>query len=647
MESVAAASQSLDMSLEQVLSRATTIAHGTTVGLNALLTRSGAKVGLLTTAGFESTLHIAKANKIIGLDDEDIQDPRKWAKPGVFLSRRQIAGVKERIGSDGQVLEPMDIPQARAAIRALGDQGCESIAICLLWSFANPVHELALEELVRQELPGLPISVSSELAPSPGEYERTTCVAINAYLAPLMQGYLDELQTVLRIGGFTGQLYIVASDGSLKTVEATRDQPVFTMSSGPVAGLMAARHLAKRKGLARLIATDVGGTSFDVGLVVDHQLPQQARPMIERNFVNFPMVDVRSIGTGGGSVAWVDEDLGALKVGPHSAGAAPGPACYGLGGTSPTVTDAVVALGYVDHLAGGLHPDRELAGKAIDFAIARPLGMTTVEAAEGVLAVASAQMADLIRRSAHQNGYDARSFTAVAYGGAAAQYAGLYARHLGIQQVIVPLLASVFSASGTTVGGQAIIARRRLPPIGLALARASLEVVVEELERSVRAELAAVDPDRRSGPLKYRCGLRFTRQLKDIVVSCERSALLGAGGAELGRLFRAEYERLVGPRSAGIPNEIELVEVMVEAEVPVVAHLTGDDLRGEASSGRRTRLAWFGGVQLPGNVIPWVELSPGEPVAGPAFIELPTTTVVVYPGQMATVDDQRDLLIEI
>ncbi|MGE3621100.1 MAG: hydantoinase/oxoprolinase family protein, partial [Acidimicrobiia bacterium] len=612
---------------------------------NAVLTHTGAREGLLMTAGFESPVHMARTNKVLGLVDDELRDPSKWSKPAQVVARRDIRGLRERIDADGAVRVALDERHAAAQIRSLVDDGCESLAVCLLWSCFNPVHERRLRELVEQERPGIPVTISADLSPSPGEYERAVAATVNAYLGPLMQDYLDRLLAALRDRRFAGELVIVGSDGALKAMSEARDLPVTTLSSGPVAGLMASQDLAARLGSRRLMATDVGGTSFDVGLVLDHELPMSARPMINRNTVNLEMVEVRSIGTGGGSIAWIDEDLGSLRVGPQSAGASPGPACYGRGGEEPTLTDAIAVLGYVDTLVGGLQLDRSLATKAVRTRLAEPLGLEVVRAAQGVLTVAASQMADLMSRTAHQRGHAVQEFTVAAYGGAAAQYAGLYARALGVAEVVIPVLASVFSAHGTTVGGRRSVAVRRYRPAPLTDRIGEVPQIVAELEREARAMAHKIDPNFDEPTLRHTCRLRFAGQIKDLSIVVERAALVEGDLEAIGRTYRSAYETLVGPRAAAVDSAIELVELAVEASVPLASR--SDGLRVTLGSGgdvATERRAWFDGEELVCPVMTWADLSE-VPVAGPAFVVLPTTTVVVYPGQLVRLAPTGDIVL--
>ncbi len=339
----------------------------------------------------------------------------------------------------------------------------------------DPAHEERLAVLAADAAPGLPVTVSSRLASRIGEYERMTTTVINACVAPLVSAYLTRLESRLRGLGFDGAFLVMRMGGGVLPARVAARHPVETLRSGPAGGVSAAQRLAADAGVANVITTDVGGTSFDVGLIIDGEPVSAARPAIRRLPLATRAVDIESIGTGGGSVAWIDEALGALKMGPKSAGADPGPAAYGLGHSyhSRPLTDAAVVLGWVRRLGGSLALDVDAARDAVEREIAKPLGIDIVTAAEGMVSVACEQMRDLIRRATFQRGHDPSEFTLVAYGGAGPQYAGRYAADLGVDRVLIPMLAGSLSAYGALTGGLHVARRARCPaPTGSRGARA-------------------------------------------------------------------------------------------------------------------------------------------------------------------------------
>lgn len=649
--SLGVAARSLGQSLRDILLATDILSHGTTVGLNALLTNSGARVGLLVTAGFEATLPMARSNKVHGLPDEDSINALKWRKPELLVPRRRIVGVRERIDVSGNIVVPLDEEQARHAIRQLVARDAQAISIALMWSPVNGSHERRLAELVAEEAPGLHVTLSSELAPRIGEYERTATVAMNAYVAPLVGDYLSSLDAALRDEGFSGLFLIVTMGGGVRRAHSLRDAPVHLLQSGPVGGIMAARQLGARLGHTDVLATDVGGTSFDVGLVVGSTLPIASRPRIIRHSLAVPVIDLASIGTGGGSIAYADPELGVLRVGPQSAGSMPGPACYGRGGTQPTVTDAAVVLGHLDHLGGALTLDRRAARSALT-PLAATLGLDIEDAAEGILRVANAQMADLVRRASVQRGHDPRNFVLYAYGGAAPQHVGRYAAEIGVKAIVIPRLAPEFSAWGAASSDMRTSYEIELPARPLSHFLDAEIDAFARLEQRARAEfegLAETGLTAAGLPgaveIRRRIGLKFSRQLHRIDIDVPSSLLGSTEIAAAEAAFRARYEQIVGRGSAHAKSMIELAALVVEARMPIV--MPGSTSTPKLGTPRpvRHRLAWFGGREMETPVFLWAGLGLETTISGPAFIESEQTTVVIYPGQTATTDVDGNLMI--
>lgn len=635
------AAAELGTSLAQLLVDTDVLAHGTTVGLNALLTGTGARVGLLTTAGFESTMAMAKSNKIHDLSVLDRQNPTRWAKPQSVVHRGDIAGIVGRIDASGREVEALDEHHARAAIDRLVARGVESLAVCLLWSPANPAHEQRVLELAAEQAPNLRITASCRIASRIGEYERMSTAVIDAYIAPLVSSYLEQLEQQLRALGLRGAFLVMRTGGGLQPAALARTHPIHTLRSGPAGGLTATQQLATRDGYPNVIATDVGGTSFDVGLVIDGELQYARRPTVNRLPLATRVIDIESIGTGGGSIAWLDPALGSLRVGPQTAAAYPGPACYGLGGTRPTLTDAAAVLGYVQRLGGTLELDRDAAAEAIRKEIAEPLAMEVEAAAEGIVRVACEQMRDLVRRSTIQRGYDPSDFALLVYGGAGPQYGARFAAGLGVRAVVIPLLAAGLSAYGALAGDLRVRVDRDLRPQPLADAMALVERAFAEVEPEVRDQLRGAGHEAAIEIVRT-VGLRFYRQLHRIDVEAEP-------GADLDRLvdrFRARYEHVVGAGTAPENAPVEIVSVGVEAflrtEVPPVPTraATVAEPTGHHS-------AVFDGVRHECAVYAWPALGAGQRIAGPAFVEAETTTAIIPPGGVATVSTEGDLHLEL
>ena len=421
------------------------LAHGTTVATNAVLERKGGRLGIITTEGFRDTLEIGRQMR------REMYEVRLDPQTPVFLApRARRLGVRERIGPQGEVIEPLDESSVRAALDRLVAAGVECIAVCLLFSFVNPSHERRVREMARADHPGLEISLSSEVDPAFREYERTAVTAFDAYIKPTVRRYLTRLGTRLAGAGVPAPLQVMQSRGGLSSADLARDRPVRLFLSGPAAGVIGGQATGTAAEFDDLITLDVGGTSSDIALVSGAKPLLRAEGVIDGFPVRVPMVDVNAIGAGGGSIAWLD-DAGGLRVGPRSAASDPGPACYARGGTEPTVTDASVVLGFLDpgRFAGGaIRLDPSRAVDAIRDRVAEPLGLDVEDAAAGIHRVVNAQMAEGIRLVSVRQGFDPREFTLVAMGGAGPLHACALAADLGIARVVVPRHPGVLSAAG-------------------------------------------------------------------------------------------------------------------------------------------------------------------------------------------------------
>ncbi|MGH8738967.1 MAG: hydantoinase/oxoprolinase family protein, partial [Burkholderiales bacterium] len=447
------AADRLGLSFEDFCAQIRVLTHGTTVGTNALIQRKGAKIGLITTKGHEDVMHIMRGSR--GVTSRDLKKVVHFPesqKPEPIVPKRLIEGVSERIDCFGEVVVPLNEEQAEAAIRRLVAQGVEAIAVCFLWSFRHPAHELRVKEMVRRIAPKLFVSCSVDIAPKWGEYERTAATVLNGYIGPVMARYLENLAKRLRSAGYRQPLQIAQCGGGSISVDKAMGSPLLTLDSGPVSGVTGSVYLGSVMGIENIITTDMGGTSFDVGIV------HGGRPQYSfvSNVVQYeyflPKVDIQAIGSGGGSLARVVPATRTLQVGPESAGADPGPACYGKGGEMPTVTDADVVLGYINpdnFLGGRMRLDRAKAVAAVQK-VADGLGLSLHETASGIARVAEFKMADIIRKMTVEKGFDPREFTLFAFGGAGPAHAGVFGAELGVKKIIVPQkeIASTWCAFG-------------------------------------------------------------------------------------------------------------------------------------------------------------------------------------------------------
>jgi N-methylhydantoinase A len=456
--------------------------------------------------------------------------------------------------------------------------------------------------------------------------------------------YLERLEARLKSEGFGGLLAVMRMGGGILPVRIARHSPVQTLHSGPVGGVSGAARVGAALGQHSVITADVGGTSFDVGLVVDGEVTYSTKPMIERQALAIPVVDVTSIGTGGGSIAWLDPSLGTLRVGPQSAGAVPGPACYGRGGTRPTVTDAAVVLGWLDRLGSQLTLDRDAACAAVADGVAGPLGRTLEEAADGILQVACEQMRDLVRRTTLQRGHDPADFVLYAFGGAGPQYAGRFAAGLGVSELVVPSLAAEFSAFGAVASDISVLSERDVVPRPLTQGLGDLDATFAAMVGDATAQLLAAAEGPLAGvevTVTRSVGLRFLRQVHRIDVPLPAGPVTEDVAKDRLEEFRRRYERIVGEGTAHPETPIELVALTASVALPVAAVMPEAEATPAAdapSGARQSRRAWFDGDWVDCAVVAWSSLGQGDSVEGPVFVESEQTTAVVLPGQRASVD---------
>ena len=455
MDAIGEAAKLMNLSRRELLKQCAMLKHGTTIGTNAIITRKGARVGFITTKGFEGTTLIGRAiQRVDGLSDEEVRKMLVITKPEPLVPKSRLKGVYERIDFKGNIIVPLNVEETKAQIRSLvEDEKVETIGVSLLFSFVNPDHEQKIKELINQMYPDrdLFLTLSHELAPLLREYGRANTVILNCFIGKVMADYLAGLDKKLRQEGFEGRFLVMQANGGLLSWE--RVPPIRTLSSGPSGGVIASQFLAGVLGHANVISTDMGGTSFDVSLIRDERWSYDREPIISRWRVMLPMIRVDSIGAGGGTIARVDPTLGRLLVGPESAAAMPGPACYDAGGTEPTVCDADLILGFLnpDYFLGGrMKLNKAKAEQAIRGKIAAPLKMDVVEAAAGIFTIINSHMAGLIRVITMRAGLPPEEFVLYAFGGTGSMHAAYYAGELGIKRVYVFPASAVFSAFGIT-----------------------------------------------------------------------------------------------------------------------------------------------------------------------------------------------------
>jgi N-methylhydantoinase A len=615
--------------------------HGTTVGTNAVLESKGAVTAVLTTDGFEDVLEIGRMRRTQMYDL--FMDPET---PAQIAPKRRRRGIVERVGADGTVLVPLDEDAAREVIRELVEQqGAEAFAVCLLFSFRRPEHEQRLRELVREVDPGLGVSLSSEVDPMYREYERTVVTTFDAYVRPAIESYVGQLGSELKSVDVDCTVQIMQSRGGITSVESIAKRPVSLLLSGPAAGVVAGKDTAQQSGLENVITIDIGGTSADISLVATGKPLISTEGRIGSFPLRLPMVDVNTIGAGGGSIAWVDS-AGGIRVGPQSAGAEPGPVCYGRGGSEPTVTDASVVLGYInpDYFAGGtIALDADAAHHALEQ-LGERLGLSAVEAAAGVHRIVNSKMADEIRLVSVKRGYDPREFALVALGGAGPVHGGRLAAELGVPTVLVPPVPGVLSALGLLVASvehdsvdTVALAASDATPDALEETFATLEERVTEMMRGDRVPEGAARTTR-FADMRY-IGQGYTLEVP-VPLELDAQTVASVVGA-----FHAIHLRVYNHSHAGAATEFVNLRVVQEWSLPRPDLRPAETTQGAAGPDRRR--AYFeelgGYVDTPAYARGALEL--GQEIEGPAIVEQTDTTLVIYPERWAVLNEAGALVV--
>ena len=622
-----------------------TIVHGTTVGTNAILTQSGARIGFILTEGFRDILYIGLGWRPRMYDLQ--MDP---VEPLFLAPRRRSLGVRERVDAAGRVIEPLDVDHLREVGRELVEQHqVEVFVVCFLHSYANPAHEREARRVLQAAFPAIPVTLSSDVLPRKREYRRLVVSGFDAYVKPVVTRYLQGIERELRDAGIRAPLQVMQSNGGISGVGTIIERPVRTVLSGLAAGVIGAAHVGIEAGHPDCISLDMGGTSADVALIRGGRPVITADGSFEDYPLNIPMVEVRTIGAGGSSVAWIDKG-GGLRVGPRSAGANPGPACYGRSGVEPTVTDASLVLGYLDprSFAGGIVLDPSRSHAAIQEYIARPLDKTVVEAALGIHAIVNSNMAQIMRLVSIKRGYDPRRFTFIPFGGAGPLNAGRLAEALGMRTVLVPKAPGVLSAAGLVLAPvqHDAIGSFECPLAGTSAA--VLTATLAELEASCAARMRAEGSDGGGERIEYYAEMRYLGQAHQIEIPLPRP-LDDAGLAAVAERFHGAHESTYGHADRSAHPEFVTLRVVHSRDPLHTGFGSGGSvaLGGNAVVTRRPACfdAAEGYVSVP--VYPRSALQPGVAVTGPAIIEQSDTTTVVYPGHEAVLDAAGNLIIAV
>jgi len=652
LNSIRLVAEELNEDFNDVLANTDLLAHGTTVATNALLTRNGSKTGYLTTWGHEDAVIIGRTfQKVAGLTESEVADIANLDKAVPIVPRNLIHGVVERIDKNGRIITPIDMGSVRRALDALEAEGVDSVAVCLLWSFLCSDHENAIRDVIVAEYPGLTASYSHEIAPVIKEYERGAATIINAYLTRSVASYLTRLQGELSASGLYSNPVVMQSSGGVMLIEKAKNRPVRLLTSGPAGGVIGAKYLGDILKYPNVVTTDVGGTSFDVGLVVDGEAQFTNMATFDKYEVALPVIDVATVGAGGGSIGWIEPDTGVLRVGPQSAGAEPGPACYDMGGKQATVTDANVVLGRInpDYFLGGRQKlDSSAAYKAFE-PLAEALGMNVPDVASGVIDIADEHMADLVRRVTIERGYDPREFVLFAFGGAGPMHAGAYGRAAGCKSILIPREASEFSAFGIA-GSDVMVVEELSNPRTAPFDPQQFNEFFQRLEPTAKQSLRenGVSDDQMTFQRYVR--LRYKGQVHEVETPIPEGEIGEVQLQEMHENFERIYETKYGHGTATSNVTMYAITYRVHGfgrmNMPdLVKHELGEADASSAVKDNRSVYFSDAGGFVETAIYEGDLLKAGHCFSGPAIVESVDTTAIIHPGQEVEVDAYLNILI--
>jgi N-methylhydantoinase A len=647
--------EQLGIGLDAMLADTRHIAHGTTSSLNALVMGNVPPVGFITTRGHGDSIYIMNVEgRYLGSSPEQLQSVMTQSKSHGLIPKSSTFEVTERVDRDGGVVVALDEQNVRQAVGDILAQGISAIAVSLLWSFRNDSHERRIREIVEEIAPDTFVSLSSEVSPRIREFSRSATTIMSTQIGPGLAAYLENLEGTLRQHGLQGPLLVMQSNGGAIVAGEAPATAISTVGSVLTGGVVGAVALGKQLGHTNVVATDVGGTTFLVGLVVDGEPVRSSGTVINHHPVNVPSLEVHAIGSGGGAIAWIDQG-GNLQVGPKSAQAVPGPACYGQGGTEPTNTDANLVLGILPAsglLGGRKGLDVEKAREAIRTRIAEPLGLSVEDAAAAIYAVQNAQTGDLLRKTVVEAGHDPRDFVLYAFGGAGPANCAAYAAELGVSEVVVPLgpVASAFSAYGLATS-DIVLAAELSDPVSLPADPVAVERNFQGLERRVLEALERQGITFESVALHRELDMRFAMQLAELPIEIA-SPVTEQELADAAHRFEHRYEELFGAGSGFAAAGVQAITYRVRAvgtlplslELPLIEAGDSADASAAVLGHRPVRLDSQGYVDTA--VYDYTLLRAGHHIQGPAVVQVPTTTVVVPGGMTGTVDPRGNLLID-
>lgn len=626
--------EKLDVDLGAVKS----FVHGTTLGINAFLEREGAMTGIVTNEGFSDVFEIGRYDRPAA---EMYTVP--YQKPESLVKRRRRVGVPGRLDADGEVVEPLDEEAIRAAAAHLvEEQNVEAVAICFLHAYQNDEHEQRAAEIFQNAYPSVSVSISQDIAGEYREYERTSTTVLDAYIKPIFESYVDQLDSALRTEGFDGNFFITRSGGGALAADSAKTAPVHTILSGPAGGLIGSANVGEITGRDDLIAIDMGGTSLDACVIRDGAPSVEYEASLEEYPLMIPVYDIRTIGAGGGSIAWIDNGL--LRVGPKSAGAEPGPICYGHGGMEPTLTDAAIALGYIDpesFLGGEMALDVEAARAGIAEKLAEPLESNVTDISKGIFDVTLANTVGALREITVEKGLDPRDFSMVGYGGAGPMFVPLLARELGAKEIIIPQAPSVFSAWGMLMTDVVYDFSQTYLTALEEITVSDLEEIFTDLEADavdILTEEGFAASDRR---IERSVEMRYLGQEHTVEVPADDLERIDELGDRFASYHETRYGHKMDDAAEAVHLRVRAIGLTDSPSVPKVSN-KGDEA---AQIGTREAYCFAENANTTFDVYWRDSLEGGRTLDGPAIVQEPTTTVVFHSDQHATVDEYGHLII--
>jgi N-methylhydantoinase A len=657
MDSIASAAEAMGISVTDLLAQTSLFMHGSTVVDNAILTRDGARTGLITTRGFEDTVLTTRGayGRWSGLSEDRIKHPVKTERAPSLVALDCVVGVPERVDYKGAILQELDEAATEAAIRFLiAEKGVEAFAVSFLWSFYNPENERKVRKLIERVAPHLYCTLSCDIAPIPGEYERSSTTVINAYAGQITNSYLHNLRTLLQKAGYRGPVMVMQGYGGLLPAQEAADRSIGMLECGPAAGVIGSRVLGELLGQSDVIATDMGGTTFKVSVIQNSEIEYAREPMVDRFHYTQPKIEVVSIGSGGGSIVWLEENTRIPRVGPRSAGARPGPVCYGLGGSEPTLTDVFMLIGYMDpniFLGGTMRLDPDSARRVFDEQIARPLSMDVEEAAFGIYRVATAQISDLIHEITVERGLDPRDFVLHAFGGSCGMVVGMFGAELNVKRIVVPYTASVNCAFGL-VSADIVHEYSVTKVLPVPSPAEEINKIYAPMIEKARAQLKEEGFAGDKIKLEWSIDCRYSRQVHQVTTMVRgRTPLDEPALTQVVSDFELQYERKYGKGSAFREAGMEMTMFRLTArgliDRPRLEPLPlGGEEPSHAKIGRRPIFVDAKSGMVDADIYDFSRLSPGNVVPGPAVIHTPITTIVLQDRQRGTLDGYRNVLID-